>query len=624
MRKLYKVFIIIFFALFLCNAGFCIQENPVSQEAEELPQEEDNAVYIRDIEIFGNNLIETDKILEMLDTKGGYPYNKKNIVMDLNKLYKTGYFTSKIKALPIRNEDGTINLRIIVEENSPVTGFSVEGNSVVSDGEIMKILQPIEGQPQNVNEINKAIEEIQELYSVKGFILARVSAVQDDPDGFINILLDEGIIEDVVIEGNNKTRDFVVARNVLLEPGTVYNENTTRTDILRLMGTQAFGDVTRDIERDPESGNYVVTINLEEQRTGKLSVGVGVDSSSGFFGSVGFEENNFRGLGQHLGINLMAGTGVLMSDESILRRPNYQAEISFLEPYFKDRYTALGLRAYFRSFGSYQVPLSIENKIGAEATLSRRFKTYKNLTGSIAFGVEDVHMKEGDEGKIKNLYAKHHVPWSKRHEQLQGGFFIKLTPTLTYDTRDTIINPRHGGIASVSLEEAVNIASLRNSYGKLNGAIRKFIPMGKKSSLVLTAKAGGRFHGHMPEFASYSLGGPYNIRGMNISEVGTGSGYMMGSAEVRVPVPFIDRLTSNTFINNIRIAAFVDAGKIFSPTVTDLLYERPGYAITAGVGLRVYVPGMGSVSLDYGIPLTNTGGVKRDKGFFTFGMGEML
>ena len=80
----------------------------------------------------------------------------------------------------------------------------------------------------------------------------------------------------------------------------------------------------------------------------------------------------------------------------------------------------------------------------------------------------------------------------------------------------------------------------------------------------------------------------------------------------------------NTFINNIRFAAFVDAGKIFTSTITDKLYERPGYAITAGLGLRVYVPGMGAVSLDYGVPLTNTKGVNRSKGFFTFGMGEML
>ena len=99
--------------------------------------------------------------------------------------------------------------------------------------------------------------------------------------------------------------------------------------------------------------------------------------------------------------------------------------------------------------------------------------------------------------------------------------------------------------------------------------------------------------------------------------------YMMGSAEVRVPIPFIDRLTSNSFLNNLRIAGFVDAGTIFSKTTGTYVYNKPGYAITAGVGLRVFIPGLGPINLDYGIPLTNTGGMDRKSGFFTFGMGEM-
>ena len=200
--------------------------------------------------------------------------------------------------------------------------------------DIMDILSQYEGQPQNILNINSAIEQIQEMYSIKGYILARVTSVQDDPDGIVNILVDEGVINDVIVEGNYKTRDFIVKRNILLQPGTVYNENIMRDDILRLMGTQAFKDVKRDIEMDPSTGRYNVTVSLDEQRTGKISLGVGVDSTSGFFGSVGFSENNFRGLGQKLSINFMAGTGILMNDRSIIKRPNLQAGLCFIEPHF--------------------------------------------------------------------------------------------------------------------------------------------------------------------------------------------------------------------------------------------------------------------------------------------------
>ena len=82
-------------------------------------------------------------------------------------------------------------------------------------------------------------------------------------------------------------------------------------------------------------------------------------------------------------------------------------------------------------------------------------------------------------------------------------------------------------------------------------------------------------------------------------------------------------MTSNSFINNIRLAAFVDAGKIFNQSLSDELYDRPGYAITAGAGIRIFIPGLGPINLDYGFPLTNTHG-SRSNGFFTFGMGDML
>lgn len=79
----------------------------------------------------------------------------------------------------------------------------------------------------------------------------------------------------------------------------------------------------------------------------------------------------------------------------------------------------------------------------------------------------------------------------------------------------------------------------------------------------------------------------------------------MGSAEFATPI-LLDKLKVQ-FLDNVRMTFFVDAGKIFNPTVTDKIYDRPMQAISAGVGLKVYIPGMGPLSVDYGIPFTNPG-----------------
>lgn len=594
-------------------------DNAVSQDETYI--NDTDIVYIQEVEIFGNNLLDVNYIKEQIKSKEGYQYNRSDVSNDLRALYNTGYFTQNLRALPIKIDNNNVKLRIILEENPPVEGFGIVGNNSISTSEIMKILNEYKGKPQNILSINNAIDEIQELYSTRGYILARVVKVAPDPDGYVNFLIDEGIIGDIIVEGNNKTKDFIVKRNIFLQPGSVYNENTMRSDILRLMGTQAFKDVQRELTQDEQTGLYDVHIALDEQRTGRISLGVGIDSASGFFGSVGFGENNFRGLGQKLNLNLMAGTGVLMNDSSIVEKANFQGELSFLEPMFKRENQSLALRGFARYYGSYQVPLAIEKRFGAEATIARKFSTYKNLSGSIGFGIESVTLDEGDGTKMRAKYREHNVAWANRDKELDGGFFIKVTPALVYDTRDSMVNARRGVLARITLEENLGLSG--ETFGKLHGMIRRFVPVGKKSSFVVTARAGGKLHGNMPDFAGFSLGGPYTIRGFNISEVGVGDGYMLGSAEYRVPIPFIDRLTSNSFLNNLRLAAFVDAGTLFNKTIGSDIYDKPGYAITAGVGLRIFIPGLGPINLDYGIPLTNTSGVDRANGFFTFGMGEM-
>ena len=235
------------------------EETPVNNDSKDRSYIGDqDLVYIKEIEVFGNNLLDTAYIKEQLTSKEGAQYNRSEVSDDLRALYSTGYFTRNLRALPIKIDDNNVRLRIIVEENAPVAGFGIIGNNSISTADIMNILSKYEGKPQNILNINNAINEIQDLYASRGYILARVSKVQDDPDGYINVLINEGVIGDIIVEGNNKTKDFIVKRNIFLQPGNVYNENTMRSDILRLMGTQAFRDVQRELKQDETTGLYDV------------------------------------------------------------------------------------------------------------------------------------------------------------------------------------------------------------------------------------------------------------------------------------------------------------------------------------------------------------------------------
>ncbi len=588
-----------------------------------------NEKVLKDVEIHGLNVLSPDMIKDKIHLKAGDTYNRDTVQADLRSIYETGYFTEKMRAIPVNNSDGTVTLKLILEENAPVTDFTIEGNTVVSTEEILTPLLDMKGKPQNIAQLNSAIAKIQEIYTSKGYILARVSSVTDDPDGTINIEIKEGTINSIAISGNEKTKDFVIERNVLVEPGMVYNENQVKEDLVRLYATQAFKDVTREIEpceEDPDT--YDITINVQEQRTASISVGGGLDSVTGVFGSLGIADNNFRGRNQRVSLSGLVGSGVILNDASIQRRMNMQFELSFFEPHFLNADTSLMSKIFYRDFGSYQVPLAIERRIGGEATVAHRFKKNKNLTSTFSLGVEHIDLREGDFDKIAGLFNRYNIPISERANQLEGGLFMSLSPALIYDTREGGVVTRKGTLASLRFSEDIGLIDFDKTHGKLQGMIKQYIPVGKKSSFSLMAKAGGKIHGdNMPDVMAYRLGGPYTIRGFKMSGVGTGDAFVMGSAEFATPIPFLDRTRlakKVKFLDNVRLTAWMDAGKIFNNTLADTLYDRPGYAVAAGVGIKLYIPGMGPLSIDYGIPLTNPGENGNKGGYFTFGVGDLI
>ncbi len=558
-----------------------------------------------------------------MSTKEGAVFDRSTIKKDLRSIYSMGYFTDKIKAVPVASQTG-VTLKVRVEENVPVIGFNITGNEVVSTDEISSIVTAQAGLPQNIVELNKAVKDIEDLYAKKGYILGRVTKIQDDPDGLINIDINEGIIDEIKITGNTCTKEFVIKRNIVTEPNKIYNEKLLREDLTRIYGTRAFSDVRRVLSpstNDPDK--YLLTIEVDEKRTGSVSLGGGLDTGTGLFGSLGYGDTNFRGLGQELSFSFMTGSGLAFGDDDTIKRANIQFEAKFVEPRFKQTLNSLEVKAFGREFASYQVPLSIERRVGGEVQIARPFKTLPSLAGAISIGVEGIDLKEGDEDKINALFKERSYDISQRAEQLKAGTFLTLGPSLVYDTRNNIINTRDGAYARIKLNESIKLSGDVSSFGTVSGTLRKYFPLGEKSTFTVAGKMGAKASSKLPEFAAFRLGGPRSIRGFKEGDAGNGEGFMMASAELRTPIPFMDKITKIRFFNNMRTAFFLDAGTLFRETLTTELYQRPGYGIACGGGLRIMIPGLGPINLDYGIPLTNVGPKGKKNGRFTYGFGDI-
>ena len=579
---------------------------------------------VSEIKITGLKSLTQDTILGLITTQTGTLFNQNLVQQDLQKIYSTGYFTDDMTVEPIEKPDGTISLTFNVKENIQVSKITFTGNTIYPSSELMQYVSQMTNKPQNLVEINKSIEGITKHYHENGYTLANVSSVDDSTDGGLNFTILEGVINKINIAGNERTKDYVIERNIMTQSGTIYNEECLKKDLAKVFSTNIFEEVNQTVSASEENeGTYDITVVVKEKATSSIGFGGGVDTGLGAFGSITFKEDNFLGRAQKLSLGGIIGSGVLLSDSSIKDHMNYQVELGFVEPHFLNADNSLMSKLYFREMGSWNIPLAIERRIGANIGVEHKVKGHKHLTTSLIGGVEHINLKEGDFTHISKMYNAHGLNIADRARQLDDGFFLNLSPGVRYSNLDSEENPREGVIAQARFTESFGITDFNKTNGRLSGAVTKFFPVFKKSSFSLTGKAGLKVHGdEMPEFMAYRLGGPYSIRGFRLNGVGTGESFLMGSAELATPLPFTDKLKWD-FIKKMRLTFFVDAGKVFDPTITNVLFDRPEHAITAGIGLRMYVPGMGPISIDYGIPLTNPGINGSENGYFTFGAGGM-
>jgi outer membrane protein insertion porin family len=578
-------------------------------------QRYDQGLTINKVNIEGNKLITSQKIKDSMVIRPGSLYSKNTLKDDLRRIYDMGYFTEKIKAVPISTNDGIV-LRIVVQENAPVTGVNIEGNTLIDDNELQAIFASQTGLPQNIGQLNESIEKIEKLYAEKGFVLARVASIEDDPDGVINLKINEGTIDKIQFVGNRKTKDFVVKRLMGTQEGRVYNEKLLAEDLKRIFGTQSFSDVRRVITASPDNPDkYNLTVELDEKRTGAISLGGGVDTNTGLFGSLGYNDPNFLGRGQNVNSVFAIGTGVIGRNQStVANARNFQFDVGWSDPAFMDTNNSLSFNAYGRNFSSFNVPLGVERRIGSEIAWGAPLLNYRNTSFGLSLRGENVNIR--DYASSSDL-RKFGISSSDRKQQLDGGTFISLSPTLAFDTRNNRFNPTSGWLNTISLTGAYGLGG--GSYGLASTNLRKYIKIREGITLALNAQGGHSMLGDIPEFNMFRMGGAYSVRGFQEGGLGTGSGYLLGSAELRAKVPMIGKMKNLPVLNSLTAVGFLDAGSLMGESSLNSVFSRPGNGISTGLGIRMNMPGVGPIRIDYAIPLNGNSDYTRH---WNFGIGD--
>ena len=200
-------------------------------------------------------------------------------------------------------------IAFVVEEGPRYTIADVAvnvGNANLDPERLKKVIKTGVGDDYNAVKVDKTVENLALEASRQGFVFAKVEPKVDRNVGQgslnINYNIAEGrraYVEQIIIEGNTRTLDEVIRRELLIYEGDAFNRTLIERARRRLTALDFFDKIEFQEEEGsaPDKINLIVVV--QEKSTGKISFSVGYSTTEQIIGSVELSERNLLGRGQH-------------------------------------------------------------------------------------------------------------------------------------------------------------------------------------------------------------------------------------------------------------------------------------------------------------------------------------
>jgi outer membrane protein insertion porin family len=326
----------------------------------------------------------------------------------------------------------------------------------------------------------------------------------------------------------------------------------------------------------------VIKTVVEEKSTGSLSVGAGFSTASGALLDFSVRERNLLGHGQ----DLRAGV--------ILGQKNQQVDVSFTEPYFLDRDITAGVDLFYTQTDR-QSESSFDTK-DAGLALRAGYPVTEHLREDWRYSFKRAEIKNVPNDA--SIFVK----------QAEGTTYPSVVShTLSYDVRDSKINPTKGYLVSFGTDLAGIGGDVQFLRNRVDGSY--FYPVADKWVVQLKA-SGGRIVGIFGDDVNlvdrFFIGGD-DIRGFATDGVGprdTSADDALGgewfySGTVQLSFPFFGVPTELGILGRV----FVDYGSDWQlndkgPEVADSSAIR----VSTGFGVT-WVSPFGPIGVDLGFPL---------------------
>ncbi|HOJ77222.1 MAG TPA: BamA/TamA family outer membrane protein [Bacillota bacterium] len=533
------------------------------------------------IDVEGNQQIPDEKILGVIsNTKVGQPLNPQLVQQDMQAIMALGFFAD-IQVKTDKFFDG-IKLVFVVIENPRFQEVRIKGLTKFNPDELKPFFTQKPGEVFNVvtfrNDLSKALKYCQE---EKGFFIEpkATNNFRITEDGIVEIELVELVIGKIKITGLEKTKEFVVLRELTLKEGDVIDYNQLREEYWNIMRLRLFETIDLKFEKSSIPNALDLVLSLKEARTGSGSLGISFAESTGEVGGLlGFKESNLMGLGQELSLDIN------------LSENSKNIRFSFYEPWLDDNRTSFGLsmwnsdssmtstmKSWLNQDGMYEIDLT---RTGLSLSFGRMF--WKDTAARVRFRFE--------ENIIHNYWLDGtDKPEHNKPEQID---FWNNSAGIEIDRNKLKREGRNFVVGGYQLTGSYTV------FGEYLGGDYNYNELmleGKwfhslTPNLVIGTRLRGEYlTGDYPDYEELYLGGMYKLRGYDerrFDDENTrkliGSSYLLSNTELRY------RLPSN---KNLEFVLFYDVGQINNSG--DSLV-RSDY----GVGFRIDIPFFGLIRVD--------------------------
>jgi len=556
--------------------------------------------------------IKPKSLLNPLSWFNSNAYQPDSLAADTERLldyyHQEGYLDAKVldRAEEFSEDKEHVTVRYRIEEGIRYRfgKISWEGNQVISDSLIARHFPFEVGEDYNGRALDRAKFNLGGEYYNLGYLYSQVKVDRSFRGDLVDLNLQvyEGPlarVREVIIAGNDKTRDKVIRREVRIFPGELFSREKVERSYRDIFMLRFFDDVRFEPKADPATGDVDLVYRVVERSTGQFGAGVTYSEATSLSGFLQLGTPNFLGRGQNLNFNWEFGSRVSSFN------------IQFVEPWFMDRPISLSGSIYNTRSNLYREYYE-DRKVGFSLGVGRPLPWLDQTRVSLSYRLENLDLYDFTDQYLALGGSLAERDWP----QIESS----LTLLFRRDSTDSPFLPRRGSNFQLSTQWSGGILGGKLDFQKYEARYTWYQnlsgPFVLRYHQTLGLVDGLNRPSQVPDHERFRLGGNrvLPLRGYDdYSIVPDGnSAFLGGRAMTTGTVELVLGIG-----NSIQIVApffdFGDTWNSFSQADFTTLHRSIGF------GARVEVPMMGVLGFDWGYPLDPL--IEGEGGRFHFKIG---